>query len=148
MKEITGELKMLGSNATTINSIGKSFIKYNSIEIGDTILQNIRTAKSLDDFVSRGIGEQVTLFLNGKFLMGVKLSNGKVYYWKRSIATLVFVLLSTLIFGAMLGGGTGHMVMGLLAVGAFNFLCFKNDILQILSYQPKMSRLGGIPLKS
>lgn len=148
MKEITGELKMLGSNPTTVNSIGKSFIKYNAIEIGDTILQNIRTAKSLDDFVSRGIGEQVTLYLNGRFLMGVKLANGKVYYWRRSIATLVLAVLMTLIFGAMLGGGIGHPVMGMLAVGTFYFLCFKNDILQILLYQPKMSGLGGIALKS
>lgn len=39
MKEITGVLKTLGSGSTRHGNVGSSFVKYNTIEIGDTLLQ-------------------------------------------------------------------------------------------------------------
>lgn len=148
MKEITGQLKMLGSGSIIKNNIGKSFIKYNSIEIGEEILQNIRTAQSLGDFVERGLGEDVTLFLNGKLLIGVKLSNGKVYYWKRSIGIVIFIIVAGPLFGSLLAGGSSHWLLSIFIVIGLYSLFFKKELMQIFFYQPKLSSLGGTALKS
>ena len=56
MKEITGVLKTLGSGSTRHGNVGSSIVKYNTIEVGDNILQKIVTAQSLNDFVERGLG--------------------------------------------------------------------------------------------
>ena len=79
MKTITGILKTLGSGSITHGNVGSTFRKYDTIEIGDTILQKIVTSRSLNDYIQRGLGEEVTLFLNGKMLIGVKLSNDEIY---------------------------------------------------------------------
>ena len=67
MKEITGVLKTLGSGSTRHGSVGSSSVKYNTIEIGDTLLQKVVSSQSLNDFVERGLGKEVTLFLNKKY---------------------------------------------------------------------------------
>ena len=72
MKEITGVLKTLGSGSTRHGNVGSSFVKYNTIEIGDTLLQKVVSSQSLNDFVERGLGKEVTLFLNKNMLIGVK----------------------------------------------------------------------------
>ena len=68
MKEITGVLKTLGSGSTRHGNVGSSFVKYNTIEIGDTLLQKVVSSQSLNDFVERGLGKEVTLFLNKNML--------------------------------------------------------------------------------
>lgn len=141
---------MLGSGSTTHGNVGSSFVKYNTIEIGDTILQKIVTAQSLNDFVERGLGQEVTLFLNGKMLIAVKLSDGKIYYWKRSFLLFVFALLLSLFLigcAISIGGTTGHFTIPMLVAAALIFFITKPFIKQTLIYQPKLSSLGGISLK-
>ena len=148
MKEITGHLTMLGSGTTINNSLGKSFVKFNTIEIGGQVLQNIRTARALEDFVSRGLGSEVTLYLRGKFLIGVKLADGKVYYWKRGYTVVVFCVVGGLLLGAMLGAGAGHPIAGVLILWVLYGLIFKSDLLRVLVDQPELAAMGGVPLKS
>lgn len=62
MKEVTGVLKMLGSGKAVNNQAGKSFVHYNSVEIGDVVLQKLRTAQALGDYMERGLGDAVTLY--------------------------------------------------------------------------------------
>ncbi|MCX7277420.1 MAG: hypothetical protein NTZ15_08845 [Burkholderiales bacterium] len=154
MQEISGTLAMLGSAAVTRNAAGKSFVRYDTIEIGDHILQKVTTAQSLEDFMSRGLGHPVTLYLAGKNIVGVKLPGGKIYYWSRSMATLVFVLLMGLGFGAAIYGGIASVTNGmapliaLLVYWGLLYLMFGSEIQHILKVQPVLKRLGGIPLKS
>lgn len=150
MKEITGVLKTLGSGSTTLGNVGSSIVKFNTIEIGDTILQKIVTAQSLNDFLERGLGEEVTLFLNKDMLIGVKLSNGKVYYWKRSFFLFLFcVLYSIFLIGAAIGigGMVGNFIIPLLISAGVIYFLNKPIIMQTLVYQPKLSSLGGTALK-
>ncbi len=123
---------MLGSGSTTQTSVGKAFVHYDVIEIGDQIIQKVRTARSLGDFIARGLGQQTTLYLVGPMIVGVKLADGKVYYWKRSALVVVFCLVLVPVWG-----------LGLLCA-----LFLKSDLEHVLSVQPKLKALGGIPLTS
>lgn len=131
MQEITGIMSSIGSG--TIRQVGsKAFVSYDYIEIGDRMLQKIRTARSLGDFIDRGVGQEVTLYLNGNMIVGVKLPGGKIYYWKRSNAVVVLCLVLLPIWG-----------LGLLMA-----LLLWSDMNHILVIQRKLAALGGIPLQS
>lgn len=132
MQEISGILTMLGSGMDSKNGAGKSFVHYGTVEIGDRILQKVRTARSLGDFISRGLGKEVTLYLNGPLIIGVKLPDGKVYYWERSKTVAVFCLLLLPVWGFGL----------LLAIFLWS------DLKHILVDQPKLAAMGGIGLRS
>lgn len=150
MKEVTGQLKMLGSGSVTRGNVGSSFVKYNTIQIGNTILQKIVTAQSLDDFIQKGLGHEVTLFLNKNMLVAVKLQGGQVYYWKRSVGLfLMSVLVSLLILGfaIVVGGAAGNFIIPVVVALAVIFFTMAPFILQTVSYQPKLAALGGIPLR-
>lgn len=150
MKEVTGQLKMLGSGSVTRGNVGSSFVKYNTIQIGNTILQKIVTAQSLDDFIQKGLGHEVTLFLNKNMLVAVKLQDGQVYYWKRSVGLfLMSVLVSLLILGfaIVVGGAAGNFIIPVVVALAVIFFTMAPFILQTVSYQPKLAALGGIPLR-
>lgn len=132
MREVTGVLSMLGSGSVIENQIGKGFVRYDVIEIGDQIVQKLRTARSLGDFIARGLGKEVTLYLIGNMIIGVKLSDGKLYYWKRGKSVVIICLLALPFWG-----------MGLIFA-----LFLRNDLEHILMVQPKLASMGGIPLKS
>jgi hypothetical protein len=153
MQEISGVLTMLGSGTVVNNSIGKSFVTYDSIEIGDHLLQKLRSARSLQDFLSRGLGQHVTLYLAGKSIVGICLPGGKIYYWSRSSVTLLVVALMGLGFGAMIFGGvaafsTSMAGVAVLAWWGYLYLMFGTELKHILTVQPVLKKLGGIPLKS
>ena len=150
MREVKGVLKMLGSGSISHGTVGSSFVKYATIEIGNTILQKIVTSQSLHDFVERGMGKDVILFLNGKMLIGVKLPDGKVYYWKRSFLLFLYgVILSLFLLGfaIVIGGMSGSFAIPLLVAMAIIFFTVKPFLMQTLVYQPRLSSLGGVSLK-
>lgn len=150
MKEVTGHLKMLGSGSVMHGNVGSSMVRYNTIQIGNTILQKIVTAQSLDDFIQKGLGHEVTLFLNKNMLVAVKLQDGQVYYWKRSVGLFlmsVLVSLFMLAFAIAAGGAMGNFIIPVVIALAVIFFTIAPFILQTVSYQPKLAALGGIPLK-
>jgi len=102
------------------------------VEIGDRVVQKVRTARSLGDFISRGLGQVVTLYFVGNMIVGVKLPENKVYFWKRSWALVVVCLVLLPVWG-----------MGLLMA----LLC-KDDLEHIIVVQPKLARTGGVALRS
>jgi hypothetical protein len=150
MKEITGALKTLGSGSTRHGNVGSSFVKYNTIEIGDTLLQKIVTSQSLNHFVERGLGKEVTLFLNKNMLIGVKLPDEKIYYWKRSFLLFLYsVILSIFLLGfaTVIGGASGNFIIPILVATIVIYFSAKPFIMQTLVYQPKLLSLGGRALK-
>lgn len=139
---------MLGSGKAVNNQAGKSFVYFSSVEIGDLVLQKLRTAQALGDYIERGLGQDVTLFLNGKMIIAVKLASGKVYYWKRSVLGPLLGAVPCLFAFAGLMGGTNSVFLS--AVGALILygLTFGGDLKQLLVVQPKFDAMGGVPLKS
>ncbi|MFZ6845536.1 hypothetical protein [Undibacterium sp. RuTC16W] len=132
MREVTGVLSMLGSGTSSVNQIGKSFTHYDTIEIGDQILQKLRTARSLNDFIERGLGREVTLYLIGNRIVGVKLPDSKLYYWRRS-KTVVFICV---------------VLIPLWGIGLIYAFLLRDDLRHILGAQPKLAAMGGIALRS
>lgn len=151
MQEVSGVLTMLGSGLVSRNALGKSFVTFDTLEIGGKVFQKLHTARSLEDFMQRGLGAEVTLYLAGNRIVGVKLADGKLYYWSRSKATVVVVglvglVMGTSIFGGLQGGVAG--LLGLLVLWGILYASFKSDIQHILKVQPALAGRGGIPLKS
>ena len=154
MQEVTGVLQMLGSGVVSRNTVGKSFVQFDTLEIGGKVLQKLRTARSLEDFLSRGLGDQVTLYLVGNFIVGVTLADGKTYYWSRSKTTVVLVVLCGAIGGTMLFGGFASVgglkagMLGLIGYWGLLYASFRNELNHIFSAQPKLAAMGGQPLRS
>jgi len=147
MREVSGQLTKLGSGTVSMNQVGKSFIKYDLIEIGDTILQNVRTARSLSNYLSDGLGSVVTLYVQGSVVIGVELSGGKIYYWKRSLVAPIFMLIPSAMGGAAVAGMTQSGFFGLLGFIAVYAIAARTDILHIMG-QSKLAAKGGVGLKS
>lgn len=147
MKAVSGPLMKLGSGTVSVNQAGKSFIRFDTIEIGDTIFQNMRTSRSLSDYLSDGVGTVVTLYVQGKFLIGVKLSNGKTYYWKRSIVAPILMIIPAVMGGLVVASITQSGFFGLLGFAAVYAMAARSDILHIVA-QSKLAADGGIGLKS
>lgn len=151
MREISGVLTMLGSATVISNAIGKSFVRFDTIEIGGQVWQKMTTARSLEDFISRGLGQQVTLYRAGNLIVGVKLADGKVYYWSRSKATVIFVAIMALAGAAMLMGAisAGTLALGMVAAyWGILYAIFKSELKHILSIQPGLAAMGGVALRS
>lgn len=150
MKQVTGVLKRLGSANSTRGNIGSSMIKYNTIQIGNEVLQKVVTSQSLDDFLTQGLGQEVTLFLNKKMLIGIRLQDGQIYYWKRSIGLFLFAILLTIFmfgFAYSIGGATNNFAIPMLIAFLIIFFVCGPFFLQTLIYEPKLAADGGVSLK-
>ncbi|MFT7724003.1 MAG: hypothetical protein QM788_14440 [Roseateles sp.] len=92
MKEVVGSLNLLG-NATINSKNGRH--TYTTIEIGENLLQNIIVERSLDNFLERALnlGGKVKLYLLDKYLVGVELPDGKLYYQQSRNLKMFFILL-------------------------------------------------------
>ena len=151
MREVTGQLKMLGSGKVTGNQAGKSFVHYSSVEIGDEVLIKFRTAQALGDYISRGLNDSgpVTLYLIGKLIIAVKLANGKVYYWKRGMLSPILLTLLGLWIGGFVGLlATKSPFLSIVGGIAVAWIIARSEIDQVFVCQPKLSAMGGVPLKS
>jgi hypothetical protein len=81
------------------------------------------------------------------------LPGGKLYYWSRSIAILVFVAFMGLVGGAALFGGASAISpsagpIAVLAYWGLLYLMLGTEVGHILRVQPVLKKRGGIPLKS
>ena len=131
MKEFSGILRAIGGSSTS-DRVGKSFVRYSSLEVGEKILRKIRTARSVGDYLERGLGKQVTVYMNGPMIVGVKMADGKLYYWKRSLTVVIFCLVFVPFYG-----------MGLLFA-----LFLYSDLYHILVAQRLLASQGGIGMGS
>lgn len=148
MKEVSGPLASIGSATVISTGIGKTFIKFDTIEIGDHILQNVRTARTLGDFLERGLGSNVTVYLSGKLLIAVKLPNGKLYFWKRNAFALAIFVLFYAGIAVNLFFMAGHSFVLLGVSILFFYLMLGKEFKHAFLYQPRFSGHGGVPLKS
>ena len=150
MKQVTGVLKKLGSANLTRGNVGSSMIKYNTIQIGNKVLQKMVTAQSLDDFLTQGLGQEVTLFLNKNMLIGVKLQDGQIYYWKRSFGLFLYAILASIFllgFAYTIGGLANNFAIPMLVALVIIFFTCGQFIMQTLIYEPKLSAAGGVSLR-
>ena len=80
-------------------------------------------------------------------LIGVRLQDGKIYYWKRSFFLFLYsIVVSIFLLGVAvaIGGVFGNFILPILGAIALIFFTTKPFIMQTLVYQPKLSSLGGI----
>lgn len=88
MKAISGNLEMLG-NAKLVNEQAR----YSVIEIGDHVLKKIFVPNGLDNFLQKGLGSSITIWIDGNVLWGVQFQNGKSYIsGERTNPLRVFIL--------------------------------------------------------
>jgi hypothetical protein len=96
MREVSGQISMLGNSR---ESRGGS--TYSVIKIGSSLIEKLQCVDALENFVhvARDKGDNCTLYIEGRRLVGVKLSNGDFYCYKMNIlfplaflAILVFLL--------------------------------------------------------
>ena len=91
MQMSEGVISMLG------NSSGNSKARtYSVIEVGSTTLQNKVISSSLDNYLQRAysMGGISKLYLRGKLILGVELSDGKIYYYRgNSLFALINIIL-------------------------------------------------------
>lgn len=75
--EITATLKSLGASS----SDGQD-TKYSVVEIGDTLLNNVRISTSLDNFLRKGLNrDEITIYATGRSngVIGAVRLDGKTY---------------------------------------------------------------------
>jgi hypothetical protein len=148
MREISGIISKIGSGTVTMTNVGKSFTKYDSIEIGDEVLQNVRTARSLGSYLEDGVGHHTTIYMSGKFIVGVRLPSGKLYYWKRSFIAPILGALAFVPVTIGLGAAANSLFIPILISAFIYFLIFRTELSHIFLCQSQLSSLKGIPLKS
>ena len=76
MNTYQGLLRRLGESTVDMKTETKT---YSVVEIGDQILTNVRVSRKLANFVSDGVGGEVTLCLHSSIIAACTV-NGKTYY--------------------------------------------------------------------
>lgn len=131
MKIASGYLRRLGESTVDMNAETKT---YSLIEVGDQIIPNVTVSRKLANFVSDGVGVEVTLHLHGSVIVACEV-NGKTYYDSQYASVsgklgvmacgvvagfllmIGFSLLFGLVFG-MSGGGFAIVALLMFPVGA------------------------------
>lgn len=101
MEKISGRLEMLGSSTTQSGTT-----TYSVLEIGDHVLKGIRVSSALDNFLQRGLGSTLDIWVNNNTLWGLKFNDGKAY---RSSA---LVNSSGVVIGYVIGIATLPIIIG------------------------------------
>lgn len=76
MNTVIGFLRRLGESTVDMDAETK---KYSVIEVGERVIPNITVSRKLANFVSDGVGNDVTLHLHRSTIVAC-IVNGKTYY--------------------------------------------------------------------
>ncbi|QDS17036.1 hypothetical protein [Xanthomonas arboricola] len=88
--KITGELTVLGDAQFSANGVRE----YSVIEIGNKVYSKHRAPAGINTYLQRAIqmNGQTSLHVEGNFIYGVTLPDGKTYCWKKSPIGSAFIL--------------------------------------------------------
>lgn len=105
MKKVSGYLRLLGES-----NVYQETKTYTAIEIGDQVMTNVRVIRSIANFLSNGVGQEVILHLDGSVIVACEVG-GKIYY-DSSYAPGFGVLMTLLCGGggAFLGLAAGYLI--------------------------------------
>lgn len=76
MKTIQGYLRRLGESTVDMATETK---KYSLIEVGDQVISSVKVSRKLANFVSDGVGQDVTLYMQGATIVACTV-DGRTYY--------------------------------------------------------------------
>lgn len=102
MKEYTGILKAIGAGTAADSlRVGANKIEtYSYIEIGDSIVKKAKAYTGIAGELSNALGSEVTLYMQGRFVVGVKTASGRTFASAGDNMLLnIFVLLCALTLG-------------------------------------------------
>lgn len=131
MKTIQGYLRRLGESTVSTATETKT---YSLIEVGDQVIPSVTVSRKLANFVSDGVGQDVTLHLHGSTIVACEV-NGRTYYESQYattsgklavmacgvVAGFLFMVGFSLFFGLVLGmsgGGFAIVALFMFPVGA------------------------------
>jgi hypothetical protein len=130
MKTIKGYLRRLGESTVDMNTETKT---YSLIEVGDLVITGVKITRKLANFVSDGVGQDVTLHMHGSGIVACEV-NGKTYYesqFATSFGTILalvsgaagaFLLFMVYVFIMIAlkieGGGASIISFAFFAIGA------------------------------
>jgi len=88
--KITGELTLLGDAQFGPNGVRL----YSVIEIGGNVYSKYRAPAGINTYLQRAIqmNGQTSLYVEGNFIYGVTLPDGKTYCWKKNPIGSLFIL--------------------------------------------------------
>ncbi|APP79744.1 hypothetical protein [Xanthomonas hortorum] len=80
--KITGELTLLGDAQFSANGVRQ----YSVIEIGNKVYSKHRAPAGINTYLQRAVrmNGQTSLYVEGNFIYGVTLPDGRTYCWKKN----------------------------------------------------------------
>lgn len=102
MREYTGVLRTVGASTykNSLNVGSNTISTFSYIEVGDQILKKVKAYNGVAGELQGVVGEQVTLFMQGRHLVGVRTAEGRTFASAGDNMLLnIFVFLSTLVAG-------------------------------------------------
>ncbi|MBS0224856.1 MAG: hypothetical protein JSS25_00750 [Proteobacteria bacterium] len=116
MKTVSGVLQTVGESRSN-----KSQVYYSYIEIGGEMLKKVVTFRGLNGKLRAELGNHITLYLNGDFLVALEASNGKTYCTEKAssqmtkavIFLIAGIILTIVLFpaGILFGGILGFVAL-------------------------------------
>lgn len=82
MKEYSGVLKNLGGATVASDKLRGSdqmITSYSYIQIGDQMIKKVSVQTGIDQELGRAQGQEITVYMKGKYLLGIKLSDGRTF---------------------------------------------------------------------
>ncbi|APO91526.1 hypothetical protein LN565_09305 [Xanthomonas euvesicatoria pv. euvesicatoria] len=88
--KITGELTLLGDAQFSANGVRQ----YSVIEIGGKVYSKHRAPAGINTYLQRAVrmNGPTSLYVEGNFIYGVTLPDGKTYCWKKNPIGSFFIL--------------------------------------------------------
>lgn len=70
----TGVLAQLGPSMSDVSDT-----KYSYVELGDEMLKSVRLSSNLNGKLTTSLGQPITVYLWGSYLIGIEIEEGKIY---------------------------------------------------------------------
>ena len=136
MQEISGVLHELGEGVTQTEN-DMSVTTYSYIKVGDNYAKRLKVTGGLNAKVRDAVKERVTLFVQDKLVVGLKLDDGKIFgsYFGNRITQYLYVFLL-----ALLGVMLSIVIIGL------PFLWHAWKVWRLVSAQQTVARMPNVVL--
>lgn len=124
MKEYVGVISELGASNSISNGYGSNGLTtYSYVQIGDQIVKKVKAFTGIRSKLEAALqqGESITLYFHGKFLIGIRMADGKLFATEGDgMVSMILVFVGSLILGVPLSAlliGIPILVLAWFALG-------------------------------